>query len=57
MCVLGQTTPKQSLDPVDINLAEKTAGHRSVQVQTLSQCYVHVCVMHMLVQYIFFSVS
>lgn len=34
MFVVGQTTPEQSLDPVDNNLAEKTASHRSVQVQT-----------------------
>lgn len=48
MFVVGQTTPEQSLDLVDNNLSEKTAGHRSVQVQT-EHCYIHVCVMHMLV--------
>ncbi|RXN12635.1 hypothetical protein ROHU_029436 [Labeo rohita] len=31
MCLVGETTPEQSLDPVDINLAEKTAGCTSAQ--------------------------
>lgn len=34
MCLVGQETPEQSLDPVDINQAEDTAGRTSVQVQT-----------------------
>lgn len=43
MCLVGQETPEQSLDPVDFNLAEDTAGHTSVQVQTNIPSVLYQC--------------